>query len=77
MGLMLDITFPCTHPIGLAETTTMVVRTLVMRTNLLTSAWVNAIWHAAMLIHLRPIATQCTSALQLVIGYTYFVLTHI
>ena len=77
MGLMLNITFPCTHPIGLAETTMMVVRTLVMRTNLLTSAWGDAISHAAMLIRLRPTATQCTSAFQLVTGYTYFVLTHI
>ena len=39
LGLMLDIIFPWTHPNGLAETTTMVVRTLVMRTNLLISAW--------------------------------------
>ena len=57
LGLMLDIIFPWTHPIGLAETTTMVVRTLVMRTNLPISAWGDAISHAAMLNRLQPTAT--------------------
>ena len=76
-GLMLDITFPYILPNGLTEITTMVVQTLVMRTNLLISAWGDAISHTTMLISLRPTATQCISALQLVTGYKYFVLTHI
>ena len=65
LGLMLDIIFPWTHPIDLAETTTIIVRTLVIRTNLLISAWGDAISHA------QPTATQSTSALQFVTGYKY------
>ena len=44
-------------------------RILVMRTKLLVFAWGYAILHAAMLVRLRPIATQPHSALQLVTGY--------
>ena len=47
----------------------MVMRTLVMRTNLPPSAWVHAVLHAAMLIRLRLIATQSFSTQQLVSGY--------
>ena len=36
----------------------MVMRTLVMHTNLPPSTWVHAVLHAAMLIRLRLIATQ-------------------
>ena len=46
-----------------------IARTLVMRTKLLVSAWGYAIFHAAMLVRLRPIATQPHSLLQLVTGY--------
>ena len=49
----------------------MVVRTLVMRTNLPISAWGDAISHVAMLIRLRPTSTQYTFAFQLVTGYKY------
>ena len=47
----------------------MVMRTLVMRTNLPPSAWVHAVLHTAMLIRLRLIATQSFSTQQLVTGY--------
>ena len=47
----------------------MIARTLVMRTKLPVSAWGYAILHAAMLVRLRPIATQPHSPLQLVTGY--------
>ncbi|XP_062014900.1 uncharacterized protein LOC133731550 [Rosa rugosa] len=44
-------------------------RILVMRTKLLIFAWGYAILHAAMLVPLRPTATQPYSTLQLVTGY--------
>jgi hypothetical protein len=47
----------------------MIARTLVMRTKLPFSAWDYAILHAAILVRLRPTATQPYSALQLVTGY--------
>ena len=47
----------------------LIARTLVMRTKLPVSAWGYAILHAAMLVHLKPTATQPHSLLQLVIGY--------
>ena len=47
----------------------MIARTLVMRTKLPFSAWDYAILQAAMLVQLRPTATQTYLALQLVTGY--------
>jgi hypothetical protein len=47
----------------------MVVRALVMRTDMPTSAWGYAILHAVLLIRFRPTVDQPFSAYQLVTGY--------
>ncbi|KAK9911207.1 hypothetical protein M0R45_035128 [Rubus argutus] len=76
MSIGIDVEHPVPHVYtqnGLAEAAIkriqMVTRTLVMRTNLPLSAWGHAVLHAAMLIRLRPTATQAFSAQQLVTGY--------
>ncbi|KAK9907232.1 hypothetical protein M0R45_000963 [Rubus argutus] len=76
MSIGIDVEHPVPHvhtQNGLAEAAIkriqMVTRTLVMRTNLPLSAWGHAVLHAAMLIRLRPTATQAFSAQQLVTGY--------
>ncbi|KAL5729255.1 hypothetical protein ACHQM5_002230 [Ranunculus cassubicifolius] len=70
MSIGIDVEHPVPHvhtQNGLAEAAIkrlqMVARTLVMRTNLPISAWGYAILHAAVLIRLRPTATQSFSAL--------------
>ena len=68
------------HPIprlhtqnGLAEAfikrLQMIARSLVIRTKLPIAAWGHAILHAAMLVRLRPVATQPYNILHLVTGY--------
>ena len=47
----------------------LIAQTLVMRTKLLVYTWGYAILHAAMLVRLRPTATQPHLPLQLVTGY--------
>ncbi|KAK9912309.1 hypothetical protein M0R45_036177 [Rubus argutus] len=76
MSIGIEVEHPVPHvhtQNGLAEAAIkriqMVTRTLVMRTNLPLSAWGHAVLHAAMLIRLRPTATQTFSAQQLVTGY--------
>ncbi|KAK9942694.1 hypothetical protein M0R45_008346 [Rubus argutus] len=76
MSIGIDVEHPVPYvhtQNGLAEAAIkriqMVTRTLVMRTNLPLSAWGHAVLHAAMLIRLRPTATQAFSAQQLVTGY--------
>ena len=49
----------------------MIARSLVIRTKLLIAALGHAIFHAAMLVYLRPVATQPYSALQLVTRYKH------
>ena len=84
MSLGIDVEHPVPHvhtQNGLAEAAIkrlqMIARTLVMHTNLLISAWGDVILHAAILIRLRPTATQSTSALQLVTGYKYYTYAHL
>ncbi|KAK9907163.1 hypothetical protein M0R45_002408 [Rubus argutus] len=76
MSIGIDVEHPVPHvhtQNGLVETAIkrlqMVTKTLVMRTNLPLSAWGHAVLHAAILIRLRPTATQTFSAQQLVTGY--------
>ncbi|KAK9932128.1 hypothetical protein M0R45_019377 [Rubus argutus] len=76
MSIEIDVEHPVPHvhtQNGLTEAAIkrlqMVTRILVMRTNLPLSAWGHAVLHAAMLIRLRPTATQTFSAQQLVTGY--------
>ena len=74
VGINVEHLMPHVHTQnGLAEAfikrLQMIARTLVMRTKLPVSAWGYAILHAAMLVRLRPIATQPHSPLQLVTGY--------
>jgi hypothetical protein len=68
MSIEIDVEHPIPYvhtQNGLAEVAIkkiqMVTRTLVMRTNLPLSAWGHAVLHVAMLIHLRPTATQTFS----------------
>ncbi|KAM0976791.1 hypothetical protein PS2_019386 [Malus domestica] len=49
----------------------LIAQTLVKKTKLPVFAWGYAILHEAMLVRLRPIATQPHSLLQLVTGYEH------
>ena len=57
------------HSVPHVHTQNGLARTLVMCTKLLVFAWDYTILHAAILVRLRPTATQPYYALQLVIGY--------
>ncbi|KAM1628851.1 hypothetical protein ACFX2K_017216 [Malus domestica] len=73
VGVEVEHPLPYVHTQnGLAEAfikrLQMIARSLVIRTKLPIVAWGHAILHAAKLVHLRPVATQPFSALQLVTG---------
>ncbi|KAM0957722.1 hypothetical protein ACFX2A_026343 [Malus domestica] len=74
VGINVEHLVPHVHPQNdLAEVfikrIQLIAQTLVMRTKLPVSAWGYAILHAAILVRLRPTATQPHSPLQLVTGY--------